>query len=62
MRALKKALELSDYADFHLIPQILPRRFYLRNRYLIRVIRDFLTFSEISQFELDNPQYCANLF
>jgi hypothetical protein len=32
------------------------------NSFIIGVIRDFWTFSEISQFNLDKSQYCATLF
>jgi hypothetical protein len=46
LRALEKSLEPSDYTDILL-------KSYLSNRYLICVIRDFRTFSEISYFFLD---------
>ena len=47
LRALENSLQLSDYADFGLITQILPLCFSLRNRYLICVIKEFRTFSEL---------------
>ena len=53
LRALENSLQLSDYADFGLITQILPLCFSLRNRYLICVIKEFWTFSEpLLRFEV----------
>ncbi|OGP92866.1 MAG: hypothetical protein A2157_11220 [Deltaproteobacteria bacterium RBG_16_47_11] len=57
MRALKNYFTLSDDTDFKkMIPQIFYIYQYISNlcnRFLINVIRDFWTFSEISIFSID---------